>query len=267
MGNLQTYEPMDLSVSDELSKNMGTSGSEFHKLKPGKNVVRFLPRKKGWRSHVKVVHEHFVNDVPGREGVVRFACPRRMAKGWCPECALADKMKRSDNPIDRESARQHYPSMRIYSNIIDRRNEEAGPKLLTFGRRIWEQLETIARDPDDGGDYTCPTDDGFDVIIKRTGTGRFDTSYEVRPARSNSPLSDDGDEAAEWIDSQWSLDAHASVLPRGKLSALLGIEEDSGSGNKRALPPGRSRSSGRGRRRRTAQQDLEAGGEADDIPF
>ena len=60
MGNLKSYEPMDLGVQDELANEFGAGGSsEFAKIKVGKNVFRFLPRKGGWRSHFKVIHEHF----------------------------------------------------------------------------------------------------------------------------------------------------------------------------------------------------------------
>ena len=247
MSTLKNYAPMDLDAQDELDKEFDKGGNEFCKLKVGKNVFRCLPRKPDQKSNIVVIHEHFVDDVPGMEGkTFRFACPRRHANQRCPECEKADRMRKSDNPVDRQSAKDHYPTTRAYMNVIDRRDEDAGPKILTFGKSIRTQLKAIEGDQADGGDYTNPLDEGFDIVIKRVGTGQYDTEYTVSAARNNSPLADDEDESEEWIEGQWRLDNYKDVMDPQKLLAALKGEQYS----RQALPAGRVKG------RRTAQDDV-----------
>ena len=236
---------------EELEKELKAGRSnEFMKLKVGKNRVRFLPRDPKWKSHIKIIHEHFVDDIPGKTGSFRFACPRRHGAGArCPECERGDVLRRGNNVVDRERAKDHYPSTRNYSNVIDRSDEGSGPRIITFGSTIFDQLKAIFDDKADGGDYTNPGDEGFDIIITRTGTGKQDTKYAVSAARAQSALSEDQDEADGWMETMWSLDSYSAVLAADKLLDALAGEDSRGGRARAALPAVRSKG-------RTAQQDI-----------
>lgn len=272
MGSIQVWEGMDLDVLDEMDKEVKSATStEFWKPEVGENVVRFLPKLKGQKSHVKIVYEHFVDDVPGRDGIFRFVCPRNQTKGRqpCPLCDQADTFKKSRNPADHDRAKELYPQMRIYANIIDRSQPELGPRVFAFGKTIWEQLKKIATSKHQGGDYTSPGENGFDVVIDRTGTGKNDTRYTVLPAREDSPLSKDKEQLEQWITGQWALESYAVVLDGPELmNALRGGSP--GRGGRTALPAGNGRTSRAlpdttRRARRTAQDDVESGGAVIDV--
>lgn len=307
MGNLADYEGIDLEDMEDIDKEYAESSSkEFVKLEAGENVVRFLPAplgkgKKGTKPWKKI-HEHYIDIKKGGEDkTVRFVCPRRMTKGKerCPACDMADRLSKG-NAADKEHARDFTATLRIYANVVVRGQEEAGPKVLAFGKSIHDQLKKIASSRR-GGDFMVPTEKGFDIIIDRTGTGRK-TKYDVSIDRDFTPLSEDEEEAIEWIENQWPLEEYAT-LDEYEVNAALMAGEDAGdrrrrgskelaSGERKALPEGRRRrqsdeedenekAPARRRRRpsRNAQDELEeddgpvidadynASDEDDDIPY
>lgn len=211
-----SYELESLdSEEEELSR--GGSG-DFMKLKVGRNKVRFLPPLPGQRSPMRVVWEHHINLPTGE--FRNFACPRVMAKKQCIICRKADKLKTTGNPADFERAKKLFPKVRVYSNVIDRADEEYGPKILAFGKKIKEQLDEIRKDEDVGGDFTNP-DEGFDIVINRKGT-QLDTKYNVLPSKTSN-LGD-----MDWIEQQHGLDRFAAILSEKQIREKLSAEDSGG---------------------------------------
>lgn len=219
MGNIQKWSgisPEAAQLEKELIKK-SAGGAEFLKLSPGKTVVRFLPGVDGKQAYVRVM-QHFIR-MPGSSGPTVFNCPRAMANKPCAACAYADELRSSGNPADRDRAWEARPKMRVFYNVIDRANPEAGPKVLAVGTMIHEALMEIARDPQKGGDFTDPTEDGFDVIIDREGSGKQDTAYSVAAARKNSELGDDG-----WLMNLHDLEQYAKLLSDEEMEAKMAGE-------------------------------------------
>lgn len=269
MGNLQVWEGMDLETLDEQDKEVrAATSNEFWKPEVGENPVRFLPKLKGWKSHAKIIYEHFIDDAADPDRSIRFVCPRNTTKGEqrCPVCEQADKLKRSRSPVDHDRAKEMYPQMRVYTNIIDREAPEMGPRIYPFGKTVWNALKKIAKSKHGGGDYTNPGPNGFDVIIDREGTSKNDTRYAVRAARSDSELTVEVDQLERWLAGQWALDYYATLLPAEDLMKLLRGEKisnrsklaDTDGGNRRALSEGK-------RPRSTAQDDVEDGATVIDV--
>jgi hypothetical protein len=209
MGSLVKYGSFDLDTLEKQDAQVAattTVGADFMKMQPGKNRVRFLPSATPGESPLLIVNEHFVDTPDGQR--VRFACPRLMDKEPCPACQEADRLKRTGNPIERDKAWNFYPKLRVYANVIDRDNP-GSPRILAFGKMIWDGLKRIRKDKDEGGDFTNPLGDGFDIVITREGTGKNDTKYSVSAARSDSALTNNPDEIDELIESQWDLSKYS----------------------------------------------------------
>lgn len=207
MGNLQKYDSLERDDVDEMDAAFEQRGkpSEYMRLEVGKNVVRFMPPLPGKGKAIRVLQEHYIQ-LPGLERAVRFACPRLHKKGKCPACERATALSRTGNPIDRKKADDFWPRPRAYVNVIDRRQEDDGPKILAFGKGIWKDLKLIRNDPEEGFDFTDPGPEGLDVIITRVGEGRYDTNYSVRLARTPQPLGND-----EWLKEQFDLDTMFAI--------------------------------------------------------
>lgn len=226
--SLQQYGSFDLEDVDDIDEEMSKGSGAYIKLKVGKNVVRFLPPLSGHKA-VTLVWEHQLNLPDG--SFVNFACPRLMAKRMCIVCRKADALKTTGNPADFDRAKDLFARRRIYANVIDRADPEAGPKVFAFGKKIWEQIKGLRTDEDVGGDFTHP-EEGFDIIVNRTGSTKNDTSYNVIPGRT-SELGN-----LEWIGAQQPVERFAQVLSEEKIRERLGGKADAGGGQKQAADQG-----------------------------
>ena len=221
MGNLSfgTYDEEEASKEkEELQKG----GNEFAKLKVGRNVFRILPPAPGRRSPFRVVFQHFIEMPGGSKSVI---CARLESRKPCVVCAHVERLKKSQSHEDQKIADDLFARRRVFVNVIDRSDEEKGPKVLAVGKQVHEQLVAL-RDPEVGGDYCHPID-GFDVVIERSGTGKNDTKYKCFLSRRATPLDVQGDEGKmqEWIDSQADLDAYAKLPDVEEVKRLLSGEE------------------------------------------
>ena len=228
MSGLVKWGSYEVEAAEKESEEV-KSESSFMKLKVGRNLVRILPPKAGRNSPFKVVRQHFIR-LPGNDAPVVFSCPRNAEEGMrdrCPACEQAQKLRSTGLKVDRDKAWELMPKLRVFANVIDRNSEEDGPLVLGFGKMIFEELTALRKDEDAGGDYTHPTK-GFDVIIERQGTGKMDTSYSVRIARKESPITDDSKKMAAWYESMTDLDQFGLVKSYDEILELLGVDQRGG---------------------------------------
>jgi len=129
----------------------------------------------------------------------RFFCPDFTLGLPCPICEFVSELYTEGNSDSIELAQKLRVRKQYWMNIIDRANEAAGPQLLTAGRMIFKQIKALAMDPQ-YGDLLIDPDDGLDLTVTRTGTGRNDTEYVVTSDRETSPLSSDDALIDEWLD-------------------------------------------------------------------
>lgn len=214
MSNIQKWSGFSLEDAREEEKALAEMNKgKFHKLKDGKNRLRFLPAKVGGRTFLKV-HQHFVK-VGDMEGTAMFNCPRRMASQPCIVCSDAEYLGGTGSTADYDVAGKMFAQFKVFANVIDRDNPDVGPVTLAMGKTIYEAIVKIRSDENDGGDFTDP-EEGFDIIVTKSGTG-LNTKYEVRPSmKGNTPLGD-----LTWIDIQPDLTRLARVPNARELEEIL----------------------------------------------
>lgn len=204
---LTKYTGFDMDMLDAVDKKVESiSGSVFMDISPGTTVVRFLPAPAG-KQPFRVTSMHYIDAVPGLDKLVVFACPRTELKQPCPACAEVDRLISTRNPVDKERAYRIEAKLKVYSNVIDRANPDAGARVLSMGKMLWGKLKEIRRNPRLGGDFTDPGAGGFDVVITREGSGKTDTRYDCAADRSNSPLAETAEEMDHMLSSQHDLEA------------------------------------------------------------
>lgn len=235
----QQLEFGNYSVEVAEAEHNDSKRTSFMKLKQGRNIVRVLPPMKGQSSPFQVVFQHYV-DLPGQESPVQFVCPRMMAKKECPICSQMEKYRTSSEATERNKVARLAPKRRIYANVLDRSDPNPRPLVVSFGRMVYDQLNALRRDATAGGDFTHPLT-GFDVVIERTGSGKNDTRYAVRPARNSSPVwgekdSPDIETIQNLINGQENLASLVEILTPDQIMAKL--EESAGVEQQRSLKSG-----------------------------
>jgi len=128
---------------------------------------------------------------------------------------------------------------RFYMNVIDRNNADAGPQIFAAPKTVMDFLSVLITDPDyndwEKDEFVFDTMNGRDVIIKRTGTGMTDTSYNVLPGAKQTALHSDPKRAQQWLDQAMDLtpveltddpseDAQLTHDDQGHLVAPIAIE-------------------------------------------
>lgn len=257
MGSLKfgNYTAED-AAQEKVESDAAGGGAEFMKLVAGRNVVRVLPPPPGQRSVFKVVYQHFVT-IGGQSKSV--LCARIEAQQHCDVCAKIAELRSSPNATDQELAKDFGARRRVFVNVIDRKEEAKGPKVMGIGKQVHEQMLALRTDEDAGGDWSHPVD-GFDLIITRTGTGKNDTKYDVKAARNLTPLADSDDQMQEWIDTQEDLGKFAKLGDNTETRAMLG----GGGGSGGAAKPRQVNANARPRGRRVEDDAIDAEIEEED---
>lgn len=204
--------------------------------KEGEYVFRFLPPLPPANNPIVPVNAHWVT-ISGKR--TKIICPQKHAGRPCPVCKRVIDLERSGNPSDRNAAYEIKAKTRFFANVINRDNEAAGPRVLEFGKMIYDELLRLRKSARDGFDWTDPTAAGRDVIIERHGMGKDDTEYSVRPSLKASPLGN-----MDWILDQYDLGSYCIPPSADDLVRMLHSSGSGGGGgdarSQRRLPRGGS---------------------------
>ena len=107
-------------------------------------------------------------------------------------CAIAeghDELKNSEDDSDRDIANKFSPKKRylalcaFYKDLKGQDlDTENSPKFILLTTGSYQDILELYLDDDEWGDMTDP-EEGYDLKIKRTGSGKMDTEYTVNPCR------------------------------------------------------------------------------------
>jgi hypothetical protein len=268
MSNLQTYGKWeDDEVENDKRESESAGGSDFAKIKSGRNTYRFLPPKLGAKSPIVRVLRHFI-EVPGVDKIVNIVCPRSNGpanlRRPCIVCREVTRLQDTQSSVDEQRAYDLKAKLACFAAVIDRSIAEEGPKILQFGKSVDEQLILIRETE---GDYTDPTDAGFDIHIEKSGQKK-QTKYKVLYDRDNSALGD-----MAWLEQLPSLQRYATIPSDEEIAEMLsgmGFDGAGGGGGgrrNRGPAPGRGGRGGGGSASggRTAMDDaIDTTGETSD---
>lgn len=193
--NLMEFDSFDEGAAESARRTIESEGNEFVKVKEGWQTFRILPGLKGSGGPFKEVHQHYIQTP---KGAINVVCPRMMTKGkkFCPICEKVEKLRSSGNPIDRDKGYQLRAQLRIFCNVIDRKDPSMKVKVWAFTKGMYDDLTALREDPEDPTDFAHPLE-GYDVRVHRKGTKKEDTEYKVKLAKHSGPMIDDGDGEAD----------------------------------------------------------------------
>ncbi|MMZ43617.1 hypothetical protein D1872_51790 [compost metagenome] len=223
-------------------------GMSFISIKDGRNQVRILPGKKDDEGNFyrEVLVHYSVGKTSNNRGTM-VVCPKTHdPNAKCPVCELSAQYKKmskkKDDSYDKQ-ARAIYQKKRFYLNAIDRADdlddfelrdkegsdtpvwynvktdeEESPVKVLGAGAEIFKGILGLIVDPE-YGDVILDVEEGLDLIITKTGSGQFNTSYDVKAARKETDLGFD-----DWQEHLNDLDSLTKAKTYEELVALLSGE-------------------------------------------
>jgi hypothetical protein len=227
----------------------GGGGMSFVDIKDGRNQVRLLPGKDDPNEFYVEVWVHYgVGKTDKNSKGTMLVCPKtHNENAYCPVCELSSQLKKmskkKDDNYDKQ-AKSVYRKKRVYFNAIDRAedlskyekdgdgkwinkesgDEESPVKVLGSGVEVFKAVLGLLVDPD-YGDIILDTADGLDLIITKTGSGQFNTSYDVKAARKESVVGFD-----LWQEALNDLKSLAKVKTAAEIEAIMnGEDPNSGS--------------------------------------
>lgn len=112
----------------------------------------------------------------------------------CPFMEKYQELKGSKDEIDQELAKKLAPRRRYIIGgtcYKDEKGKEVDPericKPILVPRSVYQDIIDLYLDEDDWGDMTDP-DEGYDIKITRSGSGKMDTTYSVTACPGKKPL-------------------------------------------------------------------------------
>lgn len=158
-------------------RQRGSSGNIVF-LKPDTTIrVRILNMGKE-EDFVKEVTQFYLGgDIKGIISPATFNEP----------CAVMEaflELKESKDDSDKQLAKKFNPRKRylafcaIYKDLKGKEVEDNSPKFVLLTNSMYQDVLDLYLDEDDWGDMTDPIK-GYDLKLKRTGSGKNDTEYSV----------------------------------------------------------------------------------------
>jgi len=136
----------------------------------------------------------FYYNIPGQRGLL---APSQFGKRD-PVQELITKLRDEGTKESYEMAKKLYPKMRVYAAVVVRGEEDKGVQLWSFGKLVYQKLLGIMLD-EDYGDITDPKT-GRDIkVICSKPPGQQWAKTEILPRGRATKLSDDTNQAKEWM--------------------------------------------------------------------
>lgn len=178
------------------SQEFSGGGAGFLSMAQGVNTIRILPEVGDMEFFFQPVGRHYF---PGSERKKYVYCPRFTSEGKlpCPVCELVDDLYKQG---DKEMGKELRLSRQWWMNVINRKDQKAGPLIFTPGETIYQAITGYVSDSD-YGDIFDP-EEGCDIKVERDGVG-IDTEYQVRTGKPGPLAVTEDGEIDEALINQW----------------------------------------------------------------
>lgn len=189
---------------DKLTNPKGTKREQvdrtltFFKPGLGKHNVRFVPLKENPENPFVELYFHY--------GIGPKVMLSPISYGEKdPIVEFAKTLQKSKDPEDWKLAKKLQPKMRTFALVVDRADEEKGPRWFDFGKNVYQSLLTLAAD-EEVGDFTDIME-GRDMKIDVVKGANYNET-SVMPGMKITPLSKDQKQLEKWLNEQPELESN-----------------------------------------------------------
>lgn len=166
---------------EQLSKK-GSGTGKLLFLKEGTVRVRPLPVGEEEEFVAEVTQFYLGEKLKGVFSPSQFGEP-------CAIMEAYEELKSSKNEDDKELAKKFVPKKRylmpciVYTDDAGKTiDKEKGIVLVQLTNSLYQEIIDLYLDSDEWGDMTDPKA-GYDLKLTRTGSGKMDTEYTVKPCK------------------------------------------------------------------------------------
>jgi gp32 DNA binding protein like len=164
--------------------------------KEGDNTLRVLPA--GWEGSDDYAYQVWIHYGIGADES-SYLCLRKMKDETCPICQEVARMKADG---ETEDAKRIDCKERFICWVIDRSDRDETPALYSMPATVYKDINALCYSSKSGkAIFIDNPDDGYDIIVRRTGTKR-NTRYLPQVDREATAVTDDPDkykELEEWV--------------------------------------------------------------------
>jgi hypothetical protein len=166
-------------------------GIDMWRPKSGENVIRILPPT--WDDFDHYGYDVFMHRFVGSDSS-NYVCPNKM-KGKA--CCICDEAKVLKADGEEEEAKKIAFQKRVWVWVIDRDDKNAQPQVWDMSWSQDRDISELSRFKSGKTLMIDHPDDGYDVIVKKTGSGKTNTKYHFNIERDASPIDDDPEKQEE----------------------------------------------------------------------
>lgn len=189
-------------TKDQINRRATQSGGGYDSIfvegfpkfvpQEGKNILRILPATYEDADHYGLdIYVHY-GVGPDKNS---YLCLGMLDKS-CPIC---QERHVAEAGGDKDYANQLKAKKRVLVWVIDRKNEDEGPRLWSMAFTSDKDLAKLSIDEIDGTAlFIEDPDTGYDIVVDRSGAG-LQTRYVCSIARSSTPLHVDNAVAHRWF--------------------------------------------------------------------
>jgi len=171
----------------------------FWRPEIGSHLVRLLPFADNDGQPFK--ERYFYYDIGSGPGIL---APSKFGKPD-PIDEFMQKLQQDKGKDSWELIKKLRPKMRAYAPLIVRGEEDKGPRLWAFGKKVYQDLLNVFVDSDYGD--VSNVNEGFDLKVTVVhAQGRMFPDTSVQPKPRPSKLHTDDDEIKKWLDAIPDLD-------------------------------------------------------------
>jgi len=174
-------------------QNKGGGKSIFWRPTDGEHVIRIIPTTDG--DPFKDYWFHYnLGDNPG------FLSPKKNFGEDCPLDSYVRELYKQGDEESIKMAKSLNARQRFFSPVLVRGEEKSGVRIWGYGKMAYQELLNLVLNPE-YGDIT-DAEGGTDLLIKYgKPPGAQFPQTTITPRRKTSPISEDGEQAKEFLES------------------------------------------------------------------
>lgn len=224
--------------------NIFKDGVKNFKTQQGDNTIRIMPPT--WEDAEHYGYDVWVHYSIGADKGT-YLCPKKMKNKPCPICDAVQEMKSEG---EAEAAKRIEAKRRVLVYLIDREQRKPTPMVWAMPWTVDRDIAGVSENKKTGA--ILAIDDpkgGYDVSFRIEGSKRNTKYGAVAVDRESSPLSDDKEERAEWLELiaekplpkllKYHDEEYLQKVVDGHSSAATDDDEDEDDGRKKKKKRGR----------------------------